>query len=51
MCENDSAWIFYADEALSYALELVYLVEEDIYTEMTKELRKIMVKNSLSLSL
>lgn len=27
MCENDSAWVFYADEALSYGLELVYLVE------------------------
>jgi hypothetical protein len=25
--ENDSRWIFYADEALSYGLELVYLVE------------------------
>lgn len=27
MCENDSAWVFYADQALSYGLELVYLVE------------------------
>jgi hypothetical protein len=24
--ERDSKWIFYADEALSYALELVYLI-------------------------
>lgn len=49
MCETDSAWIFYADEALSYALELVYLVEEQIYTEMVKDLRKIIMKNTLSL--
>lgn len=48
MCETDSAWIFYADEALSYALELVYLVEEDVYSEVAKELRKIIVKNSLA---
>lgn len=45
MCEHDSAWVFYADEALSYALELVYLVEEDIYMEVGKELRKIIMKS------
>ena len=49
MCETDSAWIFYADEALSYALELVYLVEEDIYSEVAREMRRIAVKSSLAL--
>lgn len=38
--ENDSKWIFYADEALSYGLELVYLVEEEIFSEFTRELRR-----------
>lgn len=36
--ERDSKWIFYADEALSYALELVYLVEEDVFAEMGRDL-------------
>ena len=36
MCEHDSAWVFYADEALSYGLELVYLVEEDLYSELAR---------------
>ena len=45
MCEHDSAWVFYADEALSYGLELVYLVEEDLYTEMAKDIRKIILRN------
>lgn len=36
--ERDSKWIFYADEALSYALELVYLIEEDIFAEIGKDL-------------
>jgi hypothetical protein len=40
LLEQDSRWIFYADEALSYALELVYLIEEEIFSEMGKELRK-----------
>jgi hypothetical protein len=49
MCYIDSAWIFYADEALSYALELVYLIEEDLFIEMAKEIRKFMAKNSMTL--
>jgi hypothetical protein len=40
LLEQDSRWIFYADEALSYGLELVYLVEEDLFNEMGKELSK-----------
>lgn len=47
MCDNDSAWVFYADEALSYGLELVYLVEEEIYSELAKELRKISLRGWL----
>ncbi len=39
----DSRWVFYADEALSYGLELVYLVEEDLFNEVAKELRKRML--------
>jgi hypothetical protein len=31
LLDQDSKWIFYADEALSYGLELVYLIEEDIF--------------------
>lgn len=34
--EQDSRWIFYADEALSYGLELVYLIEEEIFSEVGK---------------
>ena len=26
MCYSDSTWIFYSDEALSYGLELGYLI-------------------------
>ncbi len=41
--EQDSRWIFYADEALSYGLELVYLIEEEVFNELAKELRKRML--------
>lgn len=44
LLEVDSKWIFYADEALSYGLELVYLIEEDIFNECAKELRKRMLQ-------
>ena len=36
MCYTDSAWIYYADEALSYALELVYMIEEELYKEVER---------------
>ena len=45
MCYSDSAWIFYADEALSYGLELVYLIEEEIYKEVERDFKKIIMKN------
>jgi hypothetical protein len=38
--DQDSKWIFYADEALSYGLELVYLIEEEIFNEIAKDIRK-----------
>lgn len=44
--EMDSRWIFYADEALSYGLELVYLIEEEVFSELAKELRKRMLQFS-----
>lgn len=44
LLDQDSKWIFYADEALSYGLELVYLIEEEIFNEMAKDLRKRMLK-------
>ena len=37
MCYTDSAWIYYADEALSYGLELSYIIEEEIFMECAKE--------------
>ncbi len=43
LLEVDSKWIFYADEALSYGLELVYLIEEEIFSECAKELRRRML--------
>ncbi len=39
--ERDSKWIFYADEALSYSLELVYLIEEDIFSEVGRDLLEL----------
>ncbi len=39
--ENDSKWISYADEALSYALEFTYLIEEDLFTELTREIKAL----------
>jgi hypothetical protein len=48
ICEVDSAWIFYADEALSYALEIVYLVEEDLFAELAILLRKFIIKSTFS---
>lgn len=29
--EEEAKWIYYSDEALSYGLELVYLVEEELF--------------------
>ena len=42
--EEESRWVYYADEALSYGLELVYLVEEELFSELAKDLRKLMIK-------
>jgi hypothetical protein len=43
LLEVDSKWIFYADEGLSYGLELVYLIEEEVFSECAKELRRRML--------
>lgn len=42
--EEESRWVYYADEALSYGLELVYLVEEELFSELARDLRKLTIK-------
>jgi hypothetical protein len=35
LCENDSEWIYYSEEALSFGLEFVYMLEDEIMVEET----------------
>lgn len=44
LLETDSRWIFYADEALTYGLELVYLAEEELFGEVAREMGLLQAK-------
>ena len=43
---SDSQWIYYADEALSFGLELGFLIQDEIFCEFTDEVNLITHKNS-----
>ena len=42
---SDSQWVLYSDEALSFALELGFLIEDEIFCEVTDEMNLITHKN------
>ncbi len=45
--EEEAKWIYYSDEALSYGLELVYLIEEELFGELVKDLRRVAMKREI----